>query len=159
MVFHCLLRPSEARAVEWVDMIFDDIWASRYEGVLVVVSVSLPNTRCESVHSQLQHVLVDCQSSALLLRWEQLRAAHGGSCRVLNCSASEHAIGLRQASRNMASTVTTRPSQVFEEAEQPTIGCGCHRFAGQTQTARCGLHVNISSDAKVAWWERCNSGR
>ena len=39
LMFHCLLRPGEVRAVECVDVhIFDDDSASRYEGVFGVVS-------------------------------------------------------------------------------------------------------------------------
>ena len=69
-MFHCLLRPDEARAVGWDDIhIFDDTSASRCGGVLGVVSVRLLKTRRHSVHSQVQHVLVECPSFALLLRW------------------------------------------------------------------------------------------
>ena len=92
-MFHCLLRQGEARAVEWVDIhIFDDISVWRYEVVFGVVSVHLPKTRRQSVHSQVQHVLVEW-----LLRWVQLRAAPRGSCRVLNCSAT----GLQQCLRKL----------------------------------------------------------
>ena len=76
LMFHCLLRQGEARAVEWFEIhIFDDISASRFEGVFGVVSVRLPRTRRPCVHSQLQHVRVECKNIALLLRWRQLRAA------------------------------------------------------------------------------------
>ena len=56
-----------------------------------MVSIRFPKTRRQSVHSQVQHVLVECQNFALLLRWEQLRAAEKNWCRVLDCSANEHA--------------------------------------------------------------------
>ena len=108
LMFHCLLRPGEARAVERVDIhIFDDISVSRYEGVFGVVSVRLPKTRRQRAHSQVQHVLVECQSFALLLQWGQVQASHKGSCRVLSCSANEHASGLQQC----LSQTGLRPAQ------------------------------------------------
>ena len=66
LVSHCLRRRGDARAIEWIYIhIFDDISASRYEGVFGVVSPCLPKTRRQRVHSQVQHVLVECQTFPL----------------------------------------------------------------------------------------------
>ena len=112
-MFHCLLRPGEARSIERIDThIFDDIQASRCE---VIFGVRFPKSRRQSF--QVQHVLVECQNFALLLRWRQIRPAekNGAECSTV-------------PPMNMPPVSV---SQVFGEVEPRIIGfdCGtCQRF-------------------------------
>ena len=104
----------------WIDIhISDDISASRYEGVFGVVSVRLPTTRRQSVHSG---GISKCCSTVTI---GQQRAAEKNWCRVLDCSANEHATGHNDASGCLDATLTVSLSQVFGEAELRIIGFDC----------------------------------
>ena len=67
-MFHCMLRPEEARSLTWNDIvILDAAQQSRFKDTYGVVAIKEPKTRRLSSHAVSQHVLIEDQAHAMFL--------------------------------------------------------------------------------------------
>ena len=77
--WHCLLRPSEYRALRWTDvLIYAPDEAARYPGTFGIVRIEDPKTRRVIGHAAHQHVLIECPGLANLFVAARASVPEGG---------------------------------------------------------------------------------